>query len=150
MSIDRELTEALDALRERLGKKKPRVGHHDARLLLVALGRRILRDGPAASEAVVDDARALLEPVREAWTAAVERELEMATLEHVQGVDPRYLEHPRYDFEYTLDARERLEARLRAAEALDHEVPDETLARIARADETLEPYLERRRAAERG
>ena len=45
-------------------------------------------------------------------------ELQLAASEHVHAVDPRWLNHPRYDMSYTLAARKRLEARILAAEAL--------------------------------
>jgi hypothetical protein len=66
----------------------------------------------------------------------------------VQSADPRFLSHPSYDFDYTLLARERLEARLVAAEALGHPPRAELLARMRRADALLAPYLRSRESGE--
>ena len=48
--------------------------------------------------------------------------MQLACGEHIQGIDPRYLSHPRYDFDYAIGARQRLELRFRALEALGEAV----------------------------
>ena len=122
-------------------KKKPTRQH--ARSVLIALGR--LPDLPVDGNAWRERVAAAVHPLSEAWEAAVQDELLLACTEHVTSVDPRYLDHPRYDFEYAIRARERLEARLLAAEVLGHPVDASLLAKVERADARLEPYLRDRR-----
>jgi hypothetical protein len=143
--LRRELDTALAGLeRWVLGRKKPT--RHQARAVLVALGAWIEAERPA--EEAVQAVRARIErgvaPLAEAWEAAVLDELILACTEHVRSVDPRHLTHPRYDLEYTVHARERLEARLVAASALGASPSEELLDRVARADEILRAHLERR------
>lgn len=118
-------------------KKKPTRQH--ARSVLIALGR--LPDLPTSGKAWSERIQAAVHPLGEAWEAAVQDELLLACTEHVTSVDPRYLDHPRYDFEYAIRARERLEARLLAAEVLGHRVDEALLAKVERADAKLDPYL---------
>lgn len=116
-----------------------------AREILLALGELALsgedpaEDGPAAAWAV--RLRAALEPVAERFTEALREELDLAASEHTLGVDPRFLDHPRYDLDYAVLARERLEARLVAADLLGFEPDEALLERVAEADRLLEPYL---------
>ena len=79
---------------------------------------------------------------------AIAEELTLACTEHVRSCDPKYLGLPKYDFPYTVAARHRLEARLRAAAELDMPADEALLEQVARADDILEPYL--RRAASQG
>ncbi len=133
------LDAAIEALRTAVARKRP-ITHYHARDLLVALGERVLA-GDAELDERVRALRKLLRPLDEPWREAVGAELRMACTEHCQSVDPRYLDLPNYDFAYTLEARERLEARLRACARLGLDVDEELLERVARADEQLEPYL---------
>src|SRR5207249_4090087 len=82
----------------------------------------------AAADAALARLGGLTGPDRQAWEAAVRDELVMACTEHVRSVDPRYLDHPEYDLEYTLTARRLLEARLLAAAKLGI-APDHALLR---------------------
>jgi hypothetical protein len=79
---------------------------------------------------------------RESWQAAIDEELTLAVTEHVRSCDPKALKLPRYDFPYTVAARHRLEARLRAAAELDMPASELLLEQIEQADRTLAPYLE--------
>lgn len=138
----RELEQAVKGLEE-LPKKKRRPTRLHARAVMLPLGRLVLDDG---EEAVRDDVRRLArvtEVFRQDWERAVREELDLACAEHIQGVDPRHLDHPRFDFEYVVAARERLEARLAAASVLDLSPSEATLDRIAAADRLLEPHLRR-------
>jgi hypothetical protein len=130
-----DLERALEGLAAMVrAKRKPT--RQEARALLIALGR-VLADEPEAIEALAPRIREAVGPLLESWEAAVQDELALACAEHVQGVDPRYLGHPRYDFEYTLEARRRLAARLRAAAALGHALPEAWARDVERADALL-------------
>jgi hypothetical protein len=131
-------------------RKKPT--RHQARALLVALGRWIRHGAPSGDQvsAVRDRLRAIVHPLAEGWEAAVLDELILACTEHIRSVDPRYLDHPRYDFAYPIEARERLESRLVAAAALGMSPSPELLARVTRADELLRPYVRRFQERDRG
>lgn len=137
-----DLARALDDLGRAVAKRRP-PGHREARAVLVPLGLLVLEGSAEGLTATLERLAGLVEGCAEAWEQAVDAELRMAATEHVQSVDPRYLDLPNYDFAYTVQARERLEARLRAAEVLGLPVPEDLLERVAAADERLEPYLER-------
>ena len=143
---DSPLNQAIEDLAQDLRKGGAPTRYH-AREILVALGSMVLGAEEASQEAETDgivkriaDATAEHD---ELWQTAIREELLLAGAEHTQAIDPRFLEHPRYDFGYTVAARTRLEARLRAAPLIGHEVPEDLLDRIAQADAELEPYLER-------
>lgn len=129
--------------------KKRRPDRFAARALLVPLGTALL-DGDPEAEAGAERVRRIVAADRPAWAAAVSEELTLAATEHVRSCDPAWLKHPRYDFPYTVAARHRLEARLRAAEALDLGADDLLLDQIERADRLLAPFLESRGPGERG
>jgi len=144
---ERELEDALEELE---GLARPtgesrRPDRYDARALLIPLGAALRDEGDAAAQRWLARARAACDALGEAWENAVHSELALACAEHVHAVDRRYLELPNYDFEYTCKARERLEARLVAARALGHEVPESLVQGVVRADRILAPFL-----AERG
>ncbi len=127
-------------------KAKSGPHRHHARAVLILLGQLIVAAQEAGEEAEpggdwIARIRGLVEPVEELWRAAVEEELSLACAEHIRAVDPRFLDHPGYDFAYTIGARERLEARLMGCQALDLEVPEGLLDRVADADARLAPYL---------
>lgn len=128
---------------ERMRKAKQAPDHRLARSVLVPLGELLLEGTTSGLEATLERIATLTEGCAKPWVRAVDAELRMAAEEHCASVDPRYLDHPRYDFAYTVSARERLEARLRAVELLGLEAPEDLLDRVARADEVLEPYLQR-------
>lgn len=134
----RDAEEALEDLADWVRQKKKPMRQH-ARSVLIALGR--LPDLPANGRTWRERIAAAVHPLSEAWEAAIQDELLLACTEHVTSADPRYLDHPRYDFEYAIRARERLEARLLAAEVLGHAVDASLLAKVERADAKLEPYL---------
>ncbi|MAE28344.1 MAG: hypothetical protein QF724_07355 [Planctomycetota bacterium] len=127
-----------DAIVEDLSSLKPgrdRPSRYQAREVLLHLGQAI-----EAHEDVTLRLSRLSEavaPVQEAWLAALDEEINLAGAEHILGVDPRFLDHPSYDLEYTLGARQRLEWRLLALEALAVPVPPGLMKRIIAADELL-------------
>ena len=135
--IDENLTEL-----KQLGKQKREPNRLHARDLLIALGALVLEEGADVPE--LARVRAAVEPF-EHWEKAVAEELSLACTEHVQSVDARFLDLPNYDFDYLVSARERLEARLVAVEALGLATPEDLLNRVAEADRVVEPYLRDRR-----
>ncbi|MCB9914722.1 MAG: hypothetical protein H6828_06170 [Planctomycetes bacterium] len=139
---EKEARAAVDELRRRV-KREEALDRFLARALLVSLGRMELEEPGSAGE-LAREVRETTAPVREAWEAALEAEMAMAGTEHVRSVDPRYLDQPIYDFEYTVAARERLEARFVAAGLLEYEVDEALLDRVAEADRILQPYLDAR------
>jgi hypothetical protein len=144
MSPDGDLEEALAAA-EALYKdpRKPkRPTRFLARALLLPLGEMLLAD-PALATQALERIRAVVARDRDAWQAAVEEELTLAVTEHVRSCDPKALRLPRYDFPYTVAARHRLEARLRAAAELDLPASETLIDQVERADRILAPHLER-------
>ena len=137
-----ELEAALAAL-ERAARGKRLPTRFDARALLLPLGALVDDKAPEVASTLERLAR-LPEPLRAAWREAVGEELSLAVAEHLHGVDRRYLDHPRYDFEYTLAARERLERRLRAAAALGLDPPQRLLELVGQADAVLAEAIARR------
>jgi len=115
---------------------------YDARWLLLELGALLRARGEAASRAALARARKVVHRLGDGWERAVREELELAAAEHVHAVDPRWLDHPRYDMAYTLAARERLEARLVAAAALGHPLDETLAAAVERADRLLAAHRE--------
>jgi hypothetical protein len=136
--LDAALAELATALRK---KHKPSRFH--ARAILVALGEQILAEDGARVTAGVQRVAELVRERPADWEAAVREELELASTEFVRSVDPRFLTHPRYDFAYTVAVRERLEARLAAAERMGIAPAEGLLEQIVEADELLAPYLSR-------
>lgn len=139
LGLEAAITDLVTVIRK---KRKP--SRHHARPILIAIGERLLAGDESEAEANVRRIADVVRSVSDDWQRAVQDELELACAEFIQSVDPRFLDHPRYDFHYTVRARERLEARLRAAERLDVAPSEDLLDRVARADETLQPYLRRR------
>lgn len=140
-----ELEGAIRRLEE-LAKKRRRPDRFDARELLIALGERLRESDAGAPTAAADVERveALGGRLGPAWPRAVREELELAGTEYVRSVDARYLALADYDFEYTLSARERLEARLLAARALGIEPAGKLESAVERADARLARALEGR------
>jgi hypothetical protein len=132
-----EIESALAAL-EALEKKRGRPGRHHARPVLVGLGELLLSGRPQDAESVKRRLEGLPAGVAGAWPVAVSDEIEMAGTEYVRSVDPRYLDHEKYDWDYTLEARERLADRLRAVRFLGIRIDESLLAGIERADRLLE------------
>ena len=137
------LQNALDALR-RLAQKGESPTRHQVRDLLLALGAEIRSGDTRAVEGAIESLHPILPAFGESWRTAVADEISLACTEHVRSVEPRYLDHPRYDFEYTIAARDRLELRLCAAEKLGLAATREWLVQVARADALLTSSLERR------
>jgi hypothetical protein len=135
------LEAAVRALEELRARGRP-PDHRDARALLLELGLRLLAAPGGAAELELEHARRATEALGEAWLTAALEELALASTEYVRSVDPRYLDLPNYDFEYTLAARERLEARLVAAKALGLAPGNRTLRKVERADALLARRLE--------
>ena len=142
------LSEMLVELQQLARKRKDRTpNRYHARAVLLGLGELALAEPPeegerAAAEWVPRLQRAM-RPFDGGFERAIVEELALAAAEHARGVDPRFLDHPRYDFAYTIAARERLERRLVAAQLLGVEPDEALLERVAGADRLLEPYLER-------
>lgn len=128
------------------GKLEGRRGlqRQDVRALLLPLGALLADREAAAGHAWVGRIEQRLAAHAARFREVVASELELAAAEYVQGVDPRYLGLPGYDFEYTLESREGLEVRQLAAEALSVRIPDATAQQIELADRRLEAELERR------
>ena len=122
-----------------------RPSRHLARPVLILIGEGLLSERPAGADDALVRLGRLSPPLRQAFAEAVRDELSMACTEHIRSVDPRYLDHPDYDFEYTVSARRRLEARLRAAERLGV-LPDESvMSGVRRSDALLEAQLRARK-----
>ena len=146
MNDDRRLKAALSELEARSkdqGKAaKKALDHRIVRDVLLGIGGSILADEDGDPETYVPDALpAAIERLGKRFDDALASEMQLACNEHILGVDPRYLSHPRYDFGYALGARERLEARLVTLEALGLPVDPELLEGVAAADERLEEAL---------
>jgi hypothetical protein len=139
------LKSAIDAL-DQGAKKRKLVDHHAVRGILVPLGSLLLEGEDVTRE--VERIQRIAVELKEKWRNALEFELKLAVSEHVLSVDLRYLSLPDYDFDYTVQARERLEARLLAAEVLGFPASDDHLARVQQADATLEPFLRSREGGE--
>ncbi|HEX6884248.1 MAG TPA: hypothetical protein VF530_12795 [Planctomycetota bacterium] len=131
-----ELEKALQLL-ESLVRQRAAPSHYVARLLLLTLGAA-LRAEPAAAAAGVERTRRAGEALGEPWAEALRTELGLACGEFAQCVDPRYLDLPGYDLEYTRAARARLEDRLRAATALGFALEDRHREMLELADRVLE------------
>lgn len=141
---DAVLEQSLARLEE-LGKARGgRATRHDARSLLVALGRLAADGAPLDLPALRARLERAAAGVAPSWEAAVEEELRLAAAEYVTSVDERYLGLPDYDFDYTTSARERLDARLRACALLDLDVPRGLVERVEAADAVYAGWLERR------
>src|SRR5262245_32993961 len=111
--IDPQLVnEAIDAIQRSIERRKA-PSRYAAREILVGVGTWILSGDESRVAAALARLAPAVEPDRTRWTNAVLEELTLAVTEHVRSTDPRYLTHPRYDLQYTVAARERLEARLR-------------------------------------
>jgi len=140
--------EAEDALRELEGQARKGRGpdHHQARRLLLSLGRLLEELGTGACAPLLERARALSSP---AWVAAVQMELSLACVEFARSVEPRYLELPNYDLAYTQGARVRLGDRLRAGRELGIDLDPREAAILELADRVLAAYLEKKQAGSR-
>jgi hypothetical protein len=148
-SSDRDtLEQAVSALRVLAEKRKAPSRHH-VRDLLIALGEALL--GGAETEAVqaIHALQSITPAFGERWNSVLADELALACTEHVRSVDPRYIHNAQYDFEYTIEARERLELRLRAAERLGSPATPHWSAEVRRADALLAEALKRRAQRER-
>lgn len=124
--------------------KKPSRFH--ARAALLVLGMDLLAGNRDRAASSIERMKAIVAGDPEGWLAAVEEELTLACTEHVRACDPRWLEHPRYDFHYTVAAREKLEARLAAAARIGLPASETLLDQVVRADGLLEPHLRRHEA----
>lgn len=131
-----ELEKALQLL-ESLVRQRAAPSHYVARHLLLTLGAA-LRTEPAACAAAVERARRAGEALGAPWAEALRTELGLACGEFAQCVDPRYLELPGYDLEYTRAARARLADRLRACDALGFALEDRHREMLELADRVLE------------
>lgn len=133
--------EALEDLRATLHARR-RPHRTQARALLVPLGELLVAaEEPDAQLAERLQLARELGQHCEPWTRAVTEELELACAEHVRSVDPRFLALPRYDWNYTLEARRRLTARLVAARELGLPLPERLLPRVEEADRLLEQHF---------
>jgi len=133
---DPELEEAVRQL-ERVARTGRRPDRFLARAVLLALGRQVGKQGEGSLDPWRERIRKACDQIGDAWEEAAVAELALACEEHIRSVDPRYLDLPDYDYEYTIHARERLEDRLAAARELGLEVPGDLLQGVFRADRTL-------------
>ena len=141
-----DITYACTELQRRL-KAKEIPDRQLVRFALLAIGQVALEEGMASAKPLATELQQAAAPHEERWTEALDSEMSLAVAEHVGSVDPRYLDHPSYDFAYTVAARERLEARLRAMEAMNATVDEKLLDQVSAADERLAPYLEARESS---
>ncbi len=132
-----DLEVAIAAL-EALAARKGPLTRHDARPVLIGIGSSLAGASTADIQAASMRFLALANGFRDAWQVAVRDELAMACTEHIRSVDPRYLGHPAYDLDYTLEARRVLEDRLKGAEVTGIVLDDVLSAGIRRADSLLE------------
>jgi hypothetical protein len=137
------LETALRSLEE-AGRKGWIPSHYLAREVLLALGRWIREHGAAPADPWVGRAREAGRALGGGWTQAVAAELSMACAEFAQSVDPRYLDLPDYDLDYTLEARARLEDRLVAARELGSRPADREAEIVGMADQVLAAHLRRK------
>lgn len=143
---DTKEVEAALANLEELGRKGHAPSHYVARHVLLALGKVLETRAEADSAPLVARARAAGANAGPAWAEAVDAELSMACGEFAQSLDPRYLDLPNYDLDYTRASRARLEDRLRAASALGFSLSPRETDVLALADQVLGTYIERRKA----
>jgi len=134
--VSADLLRAIAVLEERV-RRGEAPDRYDLRALLVALGASTERPGGETWGRIHTAATAL----GAGFERAAVDELSLACAEHVHAVDPRYLDHPDYDFDYTLRARERLAFRLRAAAWLGLAAPESLRRAVEAADARLAPYL---------
>lgn len=144
--LRRDTKDALAAFEKSLAGGRKTVDHHLVRAILVPLG--FLIEAGEDTGAELERLGALIERRRQAWENALRFELKLAVSEHVLSVDLRFLNRPDYDFDYTLRARDRLQARLTAADALDMPAPGALVKQVKQADAILEPYLRSREGEE--
>ncbi|NOT29598.1 MAG: hypothetical protein HOP15_04010 [Planctomycetes bacterium] len=133
--VAREVEDALANL-ERLVRAGQAPSHYVARHVLLALGQA-LREGQEACGPWVERARTAGREGGESWRQAVQDELTLACGEFAQCLDPRYLNLPNYDREYTRSARARLEDRLRSARELGFEPSPREIEVLELADRVL-------------
>jgi hypothetical protein len=136
---------ALDSLQslEFAASKSRTLIRQDLREVLVDLGRMYLEGQEAEAAPHFARLETLRDTAGERFAVALREELSMAITEHVRSCDPRYLENPKYDLVYTVEARERLEARLEVAERLGLPAEEGLLEAVARADALLQPLIDR-------
>jgi len=140
-----------DAQLEKKGRRPlPPVDRPLLRRMLLSLGELLETDpgGDGDLSAQVSDdvanARKWIARLGDRWESTLIGEMQLACTEHIQGVDPRYMSHPRFDFDYVVAARQRIEMRLSALEALGQAVDEELLGRVAQADQRLAKVLRER------
>ena len=142
--MDADLDAALRAV-EASGRSRNRITRHHARPVLLSIGERLLDGRTEEAEEALARVSRLPGALREPFQAAVLDELAMACTEFVRSVDPRYLDRPDYDLDYTVTARHRLEARLRAAQRLGVLPDAPTLDQVRRTDQLLGSRTDARR-----
>ena len=113
------------------------LGRWDARAVLVPLGYLLQARGEEALAGPLARLRAALATRQENWRCAVDEELSLACAEHVQGTDSRYLRLSNFDWNYLMEARERLQARRIAASALGFETTERLWVQVEEADQRI-------------
>lgn len=141
----RDLEEAVAGL-ERLARAGQRPSHYVGRHVLLTLGQALRTQPPETCSPWVARVRAAGESCGPAWGEAIQDELTLACGEFAQCLDPRYIDLPGYDVEYTAAARLRLEDRLRAAETLGF-APTPREAEVLVLADRVWATLEKRRDA---
>jgi len=134
--VNEELRASLEEIRAviRAGEALER---RDVREVLIPLGELLAEERSEEAEAALLHLKEVLGSHGERFEAVVRDELALACAEHVHSVDPRYLDLPNYDLEYTRAARRRLEARLLAAARLGIEPSEGLVAQVQEADRRL-------------
>jgi hypothetical protein len=117
----------------------------DARPVLLEIGRLLALGETSDLDSAKRRISAFSAPFADAWSAAVRDEIAMAATEHVRSADPRYLAHPKYDWEYAIEARERLGWRMKAVQFLGMPPDPSQMTSIERADRQMEASSARRK-----
>ncbi|MFN0006881.1 MAG: hypothetical protein ACKVXR_03160 [Planctomycetota bacterium] len=138
-----ELESAIRAVEKPAGRGAV-LTRHEARPVLLCVGLLLQTGRSEELGDAGDRLRRLPERPRESCVAAVQDELSMAATEYVRSVDPRFLNHPQYDLDYTLEARRQLDARWRACLYFGLAVDPAAQASVERADRLLEARMKTR------
>ena len=142
-ALSESLESAISNLEQLAKQKTPRPSRFHARDILIPLGSLLAGDYPLPRTDLREHFKQLTQPFAEYWERALAEEIQLATTEYVTSVDPRYLEMPNYDFDYTTSARKRLEARLSACDLLGHAIPEPLSQQITKADQIYQPFRDR-------
>ncbi len=142
----RDLEEAVVSL-EQLARAGRKPSHYVGRHVLLTLGQALRTEPAEACAPWLERIRAAGREAGAAWGEALQDELTLACGEFAQCLDPRFLNLPGYDFEYTSAARLRLGDRLKAAQLLGVAPSPREAEVLELADRVWATLEERRRDA---